>query len=224
MVYEDRAQAGRILAERLLYLRQHSPVVVGVANGGVVAAREIATILRAPLDALMVRKIPAPGYRDLAMGAVGEGAVIISNHDVIQDCRITPLTLAEAAHREHDVIRRQRAITHRDTPALTLTGRVVVLADDGIVTGATIKAAVRVLRARGARLVILAVPVAPAAVLTQLDRVVDQVICLRALRRRQSLPPACRSFPDIDANDVATMLRDHSAQGNVRARLSPLGR
>lgn len=172
MVYQDRAQAGRILAERLLYLREHHPVVVGVANGGVVVAREIAESLDAPLDALMVRKIPEPGYRALAMGAVGEGAVIVSNHDVMRDCRITPRTLAEAAHREHTVIARERATVHRDTPALALGGRVVVLA--------------------------------------QLDHVVDQVICLRALRWRQSLYASCHSFPDVDANDVAATLRDHA--------------
>jgi len=109
----------------------------------------------------------------------------------------------------------------RNTPALDLTRRVVVLADDRIVSGATITAAIRVLRARRASRIILAVPVAPTAVLTQLDRAVDQVICPRALRWRQNLHNECRNFPDIGTTDVATILHDHTNRTSEDAVPAP---
>ncbi|GAA5107777.1 phosphoribosyltransferase [Haloechinothrix salitolerans] len=211
MVYQDRADAGRILAEWVLYLRGHDPVVVGVAAGGVAVAREIAVKLDAPLDALVVRKLDVPGYQDLTMGAVGEGAVIVSNHDVLRECRISPHQLADAAHHEHGVVARQMAMLRRAMPPVDLTGRNVVLVDDGISTGATIRVAIRVLRAKGARRVILAVPVAPAPVLEQVNRMVDQVICPKAMRWVRNLRSWYVDFPDVDGNDIAAMLREHTS-------------
>lgn len=210
MVYQDRADAGRVLAEWLLYLRDHDPVVVGVATGGVAVAREIAAELDAPLDALVVRKLDVAGYQGLTMGAVGEGAVIVSNHDVLREFRITPHTLAAAAHREHSALARQVAMLRRAAPAVQLACRNVVLVDDGIATGATIRVAIRVLRAKGVRRVILAVPVAPASVLKGLNRSVDQVICPKAMNWVRNLHSWYAEFPDVDSNDVATMLRAHA--------------
>ena len=210
MVYQDRATAGRILAEWLLYLRGHDPVVVGVANAGVVVAREIAAALDAPLDVLVVRKLAVPGAEELTMGAVGEGAVIAGNHDVMRECRITPRALAKAAHQEHYPVTRQLAMLHRAVPRVELTGHVVVLVDDGILTGATIRVAIGVLRARGAGRVILAVPVAPATVLRELEGSVDQVICLKAMRLVRNLDAWYREFPAVGATEVVATLRAHA--------------
>lgn len=212
MVYQDRADAGRIVAEWVLYLRGHDPVVVGVAAGGAAVAREIAVKLDAPLDALVVRKLAVPGYRELTMGAVGEGAVIVSNHEVLREYRISPHTLADAAHREHGVVARQMAMLRRAAPAVDLSDRNVVLVVDGISTGASIRVAIRVLRAKGVRRVILAVPVASVPVLEQVDRMVDQVICPKAMRWVRNLRSWYAEFPDIDGNDVAAMLREHAGR------------
>lgn len=212
MVYQDRADAGRVLAEWVLYLRGHDPVVVGVATGGVAVAKEIAVKLDAPLETLVVRKLAVPGYQDQTLGAVGEGSVIVSNHDVLHECRITPHQLAAAAHLEHDVVARQMAMFRRAAPAIDLAGRNVVLVDDGISTGATIRVAIRVLRAKGVRRVILAVPVAPASVLAQVHRLVDQVICPKAMRWVRNLRSWYADFPGIDGNDVVAMLREHAGR------------
>jgi len=210
MVFEDRAAAGRILAEWLLYLRGHDPVVVGVANAGAVVAKEIAVALDAPLDVLVVRKLLVPGAEELTMGAVGEGAVIASNHEVMRECGITPRALAKVAHQEHYAVTRQLAMLHRTVPPPELSGRVVVLVDDGVTTGATIRVAIRVLRARGVSRVILAVPVAPAAVLRELDHAVDQLICPKAMPAVRNLDAWYRDFPTVTADKVAAILRAHT--------------
>jgi predicted phosphoribosyltransferase len=206
MVFTDRAQAGRVLAERLTHLRDRKPVVVGITNGGVVTARAVAAGLDAPLDVVVARKLAVPGKPAATMGAVAEHGVSISKHEAIR--RITLAQLIDVGHRERALVPGTAETYRRERPALDLTGQIAILVDDGIVTGSTVRAAIRVLRIRGAGWIVLGVPVAPRAILDDLARTVDQVICLKAVRWMRGLHQSCLRFPHLEPDAVVELLRE----------------
>lgn len=209
MTFRSREQAGRVLAERLTYLTGENPVVVGIAAGGVVVAHEVAEALCAPLDVLAVRKLPVPGYPLEAMGVVGEGGVLVSDHDVLDRRRITGESLAAAAHDMRPLVVRQAARYRRALPGTDVAGRFVVLVDDGAVSGTTARAAIRVLRSRGAYRIVLAVPVAPRPVLQRLADTADQVVCPLPAHWAGSLHPWYRELPRLDDDVVVAVLKEH---------------
>jgi putative phosphoribosyl transferase len=176
MRFRDRADAGRVLAARLAHLREAKPVVVGLPRGGVPVAAEIASALDAELDVVLVRKIGAPDREELAVGAVGEEGVTVRNEAVLRDLGLTWEDLGEQVARERDEIRRRAAIL-RPGPRPDLRRRTVIVVDDGIATGATVIAALRVLRDLGAARIVLAVPVAPPESLRALAPLTDEVVC-----------------------------------------------
>jgi putative phosphoribosyl transferase len=178
----DRSDAGRRLGERLEKFRGQDVVVLGLPRGGVPVAAEVARALAAPLDVVVVRKLGVPFQPELAMGAVGEGGVLVVNERVVALSGATPDELAQIEQRERteldDRVRRFRG----DRPRISLAGRTAVLVDDGIATGSTARAACDVARALGATRVVLAVPVAARDTLRQLAADVDELICLEAPR------------------------------------------
>ncbi|QXV56512.1 phosphoribosyltransferase [Amycolatopsis sp. TNS106] len=208
MRFQDRREAGRALAKRLRYLRGHHAIVLGLPRGGVVIAKEIADVLDAPLDILLVRKIGLPGGPELAMGALGEGGVLVTDHDVVRGWGITPADVATAADAQRAELARRTTLYRRGRPPIPVTGQTVVLADDGVATGSTASAAIRVLRARQAGKIILAVPVGPESVLDRLGRDVDQVVCLSAPHRFRSVGHSYGTFPQLEDADVLTLLDD----------------
>jgi putative phosphoribosyl transferase len=178
-MFRDRHEAGRLLGERLRHLRAPHPVVLGLPRGGVPVAAEVARVLEAPLDVLVVRKLGCPWQPELAVGAIGEGGVRIVDERMVAELRIDPSELDEIAARETAELERRVTRYRRGRAPLELTGRTVVVVDDGIATGATARAGLRVARERGAARVILAVPVAPFDAVRRLGRVADEVVCLR---------------------------------------------
>ncbi|MPZ83235.1 MAG: phosphoribosyltransferase [Actinophytocola sp.] len=176
MRFRDRADAGRRLAERLGHLRAENPVVVGLPRGGVPVAAEVAAALDAPLDIVLVRKIGAPHRMELAVGAIGEDGVTVRNDEVLAELGLTWAGLGGQISRERREIDR-RAGSLRPGPRPSLDGRTVILVDDGIATGATVIAAIRVVRRLGARRIVLAVPVAPADTVARLREIADEVVC-----------------------------------------------
>ncbi|MFD5246110.1 phosphoribosyltransferase [Amycolatopsis sp. NPDC058340] len=208
MRFRDRREAGRALAMRLRYLRGHQVIVLGLPRGGVVIAKEIADVLGAPLDILLVRKIGVPGRPELAMGALGEGDVLVTNHDVVRAGEITRTEVVAAAGAQRAELARRSALYRRGRPPLPVAGQTVVLADDGVATGSTVSAAIRVLRARQVGKIILAVPVGPEHVIDQLGRDVDQVVCLSAPRRFRSVGHSYDAFPQLADADVLALLDD----------------
>jgi putative phosphoribosyl transferase len=161
MVFTDRADAGRQLAARLQDLRGEPVVVLGLPRGGVPVAAEVAAVLGAPLDVIVVRKLGVPFQPELGLGAVGEDGVRVLNETVIWHAGVDEEDLAAVEARERaEVARRAKRYRGRRT-RLPLSDRVAVIVDDGIATGSTAVAACRIARALGAARVVLAVPVAP---------------------------------------------------------------
>lgn len=179
-MFAKRTSAGMQLGQAVAELALTDPVVLGLPRGGVPVAAEVAHKLHAPLDVLIVRKVGSPHHREFAVGAVGEGGVVIAHRRDLVAAGITPQefqTLA-AGEAEQVRIRAQLFRPHREmTP---ITGRDVVLVDDGLATGATAEAAIAVARAHEPRSLTLAVPVAPADSLPRLASLVDHLVCLLA--------------------------------------------
>ncbi|NKQ29263.1 phosphoribosyltransferase, partial [Streptomyces galbus] len=195
MRFVDRTEAGRLLARRLEHLRGRDVVVLGLAPGGMPAAREVARHLGAALDVLVVRALGVPWQPELAFGAVGEQGMRVLDDDVIRH-------VALAAEDQRAVERAERAEVARLTRRYRgerapepVAGRTVVVTDEGMADGVTASAACRAVRARGAVHVLLAVPVAPERALARLCPVADQVVCLQPLRHLGSVGAWYRSFP-----------------------------
>ena len=177
-MFVDRHEAGRRLAERLLGFRSEDPLVLGLPRGGVPVAAEVARTLHAPLDVLVVRKLGCPWQPELGVGAVGEDATLVVNAPLIERLDISEEQLEEIAARESaEVVRRVRRF-RGDRPPVPVKGRTVILIDDGLATGSTVRAGIEVLRARGARRVVVAVPVAPRETLEEIRALSDQVVAL----------------------------------------------
>jgi putative phosphoribosyl transferase len=179
--FANRAEAGRLLGRRLQAERLSGPlVVVALPRGGVPVAAEVARCLGAPLDLLIVRKIGAPSQRELAVAAVVDG----TPPDIVIDEDISAATGADAAYIEREAaverreIERRRATYLQGRAPLALAGRTVILVDDGIATGTTVRAALKALRRRGATKVVLAVPVAPHDAVMALHHACDHIVCL----------------------------------------------
>ena len=174
--FADRADAGRRLAARLHHLGPARPVVLGLPRGGVPVAAEVARVLAAPLDVVLVRKLGVPGRPELAVGAVGEGGVRVVNEEVRRAAHVDAHTLATLESHGRDVLDRQTAEGgRRGRRPVPLEGRCVLIVDDGIATGSTAAAACAVVRARGACRVVLAAPVAPSRSLARLSSVADEL-------------------------------------------------
>ncbi|WP_375196370.1 phosphoribosyltransferase [Sphingobium sp.] len=182
MLFHDRRDAGVHLAKAVAHLARSKPLVLALPRGGVPVAFEVARALEADLDLLFVRKLGAPGYEELGIGAVVDGAdpQLVLNEDIVRQLGPTPEYIrAEMRRQLAEIDRRRRTYLGNRTP-IPATGRTVIVVDDGIATGGTVKAALKGLsKAHPARL-ILAVPVAPAEVIAALREECDEVICLYA--------------------------------------------
>ncbi|SDC12162.1 phosphoribosyltransferase [Actinokineospora iranica] len=178
MRFADRPEAGQILAARLEHLRERDPVVLGLPRGGVPVAAAVADRLGADLDIVLVRKIGAPGSPELAIGAVGEGGVVVRAPEVLAMLELSWSQVKPSIERAKAELRRRADVLRGPAEPRDLTGRTVVVVDDGIATGSTVAAAVQVVRHLGAARVVLAVPVAPDAILGHLRAIADEFVCV----------------------------------------------
>jgi len=178
--FADRRAAGRELAEHLtLYAGREDVIVLGLPRGGVPVAHEVAASLQAPLDVLLVRKLGVPGREELAFGAIASGGVRVLNDDVVSQARLDAATVERIAASELRELERRDLLYRGDRPAIDVQGRTALLVDDGLATGATMRAAAQAVRELGAGTVIVAVPVAARQTCEELTRHADIVVCAR---------------------------------------------
>lgn len=176
--YNDRQDAGRKLAERLGTYRDRPDVIVlGLPRGGVPVAFEVAQALHAPLDVYLVRKLGVPGHEELAMGAIATGGVMQLNREVIDELRIPDEVIRTVSLREWQELARRESLYRGDSPPPEVTGKTVILVDDGLATGSTMRAAISALKKRGPERIVVAVPVAARQTCELLSSEVDEVIC-----------------------------------------------
>jgi predicted phosphoribosyltransferase len=180
MPFADRTDAGRQLGDALQEIGPETPIVLALPRGGVTVAAEVARTLHAPLDLMIVRKLGVPAQPELAMGAVAdaEPPVIVRNEEVIASAGVTEQEFSEVRDREFTELRRRRNLYLGDRPRLSLRDRCVIVIDDGIATGATIRAALLAIRTARPRRIVLAVPVAASQTLQDLKSEADDVVCL----------------------------------------------
>ena len=177
-IYRDRADAGRRLAELLIeYADRQDVLVLALPRGGVPVAFEIAKALSAPLDVFVVRKLGVPGQPELAMGAIASGGVRVLNRDVVRALRISEHTIESVAESERDELARRETVYRGERAPLEIEGRTIILVDDGLATGATMKAAVEAVREQHPKEVIVAVPTASPDVVAVFRRIADKVVC-----------------------------------------------
>lgn len=180
MSFKDRRDAGKKLARALLKFRGHDPVVLALPRGGVPIAAEVAAALNAPLDLVLVRKIGVPSQPELAMGAVADCGTpaVVRNEDVIRLCGIDAEEFALALDHELQELARRRTLYLSGRQQVDLGRRTAIVIDDGIATGATIRAALQAVRTRNPKQVVLATPVAATDTLASLREQADEIVCL----------------------------------------------
>ncbi|HYZ36870.1 MAG TPA: phosphoribosyltransferase family protein [Pseudonocardiaceae bacterium] len=206
-MFVDRADAGRQLGQRLQHLRGTDVVVLGLPRGGVRVAAEVAAALDAPLDVIVVRKLGVPTQPELAMGAIGEGDVRIVMPETVRRAKVTPEAFDAVESRERAELARRAERFRGDRPRIPLSGRTVIVVDDGIATGSTARAACQVARAQGAARVVLAVPVAPANWTESLSDVADEMIALTTPRQLQAIGMWYSDFSQSSDDEVLACLR-----------------
>jgi putative phosphoribosyl transferase len=176
--FRDRYDAGRVLATKLsAYAHRPDVLVLALPRGGVPVAFEVARALPAPMDVFLVRKLGVPGQEELAMGAIASGGGRVLNREVIEALGIPDRVIdAVAAHEEKELVRRER-LYRDDRPPPDVQGRTVILIDDGLATGATMRAAAATLRQEGPARIVVAVPLAAASVCEEFAQEVDEIVC-----------------------------------------------
>src|ERR1700733_2728281 len=179
MQFLNRRDAGLQLAPKLgAYAGDSSVLVLGLPRGGVPVAYEVARALHAPLDVFVVRKLGVPGHRELAMGAIASGGLRVLNREVIESLGVSPAAVESVAVREMQELERQQRLYRGHTPLPELAGRTVIVVDDGLATGSTMRAAVGALRQGNPARIMVAVPVAAADTARRLREEADGVVCL----------------------------------------------
>jgi putative phosphoribosyl transferase len=177
--FRNRTEAGKLLASKLIqYANRPDLLVLAIPRGGVPVAFEVATALNAPLDICLVRKLGVPGNKELAMGAIAAGGFEVLNEDLLDWLRISGHTIAEVGDRELHELQRRDRIYRGDRSLPTIRQRIVILVDDGLATGSTMRAAIGVLKHQQPQRLIIAVPVAPLDTCDRLSAEVDEMVCL----------------------------------------------
>ena len=178
MYFQNRAEAGQVLARRLQqYKNQPDTLVLGLPRGGVPVAYEVARELNAPLDVFIVRKLGVPGHEELGMGAIATGGVRILHEGIIREFGISQELIDSVSEREQAELDRRNRLYRGDRPAPAIKDRTVVIVDDGLATGSTMKAAIQAVWQQAPRRLIAAVPTAPAETCEQVKESADEVVC-----------------------------------------------
>src|SRR5881296_4614907 len=219
--FANRTEGGRLLAEKLArYSNRDDVIVLGLPRGGVPVANEVAKRLRAPLDVFIVRKLGVPGFEELAAGAIASGGVRVLNEDVMRAIPYADEAIEAVTGRETAELERREQIYREGRPPPELRDRIVILVDDGLATGATMRAAVKALRQRGAAKIVVAVPVGPPDTCREFEDEADEVICASAPEFFQAVGQYYEDFSQTSDEEVRELLAraasDRSAEGSIR--------
>jgi len=205
--YRDRREAGQSLAQSLrTYGNSSEVVVLGLPRGGVVVAEEVAKALQVPLDVILLRKLPYPPQPELAIGAVAEDGSIFINQEFQNAVEQQPDSLDPIVREQMEIIRNRARLYRSHRHAHTLKGKTVLLVDDGIATGATMKVAIRAVRAAGAAKVVVAVPVAAPSSIRELKTEANEVVCLDAPEFFYAVGQAYENFDQVTDEEVCAIL------------------
>jgi predicted phosphoribosyltransferase len=221
-VFADRVDAGRALAKALAACRgAKDAIVLALPRGGVPVGYEIAVALGLPLDVLVVRKLGLPWQPELAMGAIASGGAIVLNEEVLGFARGSREALEGVRRTEQAELERRERAYRGAKPPLDMAGRVGILVDDGLATGATMEAAVRALRSLEARRIVVAVPVASPEARDRVAAVADEVVCLETPAFFSAVGQWYHDFPQTSDTEVGELLAAADARGRVVRSVEP---
>jgi len=213
-MFADRREAGRKLAQNLPEFERESTIVIALPRGGLPVAEEVALALGLPLDIVLVRKVGAPGYPELAVGAVtdGDDMRVTINKDVAGSMGLDEEQVRELAKKVLPELERRKKLYIGSRASFPVKGKTVIVVDDGVATGATLRAALDVLRQRGVGRLVVALPVAPAEILGELRKLADEVICLQTPSPFLAVGAHYGVFDQVDDEEVIRILKEMDAR------------
>jgi putative phosphoribosyl transferase len=207
MFFLDRAEAGRILASRLIpYKNKGDVVILALPRGGIPVAYEVGRELQLPIDVFVVRKLGVPGQEELAMGAIATGDIRIINGDVVEELGISQETIDAVTERERKELHRREQLYRGNRPSRDIRGRSVILVDDGIATGSTMRAAIAAIRQLSPVRIVVAVPVGAPETCKQLATEVDEIICVAMPKLLHSIGQFYGRFEQTSDEEVRDLL------------------
>jgi len=205
--FAHRRQAGAELAHRLLHYRGRGAVVLALPRGGVPVGYEVARELNADLDVFVVRKLGMPGHREYAIGAIASGGVLFLDHETLRSHRVPEVAVDAIAREERAELERREREYRRNAPPIPLKGRIVIMVDDGLATGSTMKAAVEAVRKHEPLRVVVAVPVGPSSTCRELEGLADEVVCSRTPEPFSAVGLWYDDFSQTSDSEVQELLR-----------------
>jgi predicted phosphoribosyltransferase len=206
-VFTDRYQAGKLLARKLHFLKGKDAILLAIPRGGVVVGKAMAKKLDLPLDIVVTRKLGAPHQPELAIGAVGPDHTIVLNRELINELGVDSEYLEDEIRRQERVLQERITKYRGDRSEPDLAGKAVILVDDGIATGATVEAAIKYLRTKEPKEIILAVPVAPKSTIEEFEKLVDKMVVLLAPEDFRAVGDYYESFPQVTDEEVINRVR-----------------
>ena len=215
--FRDRAEAGRLLASKLTeYANRPDVLLLALPRGGVPVGYEVAKVLNVPLDVFLVRKLGVPGHEELAMGAIASGGVIVLNDDVVHALRIPQSLIDRVAQREQQELERREKAYRGDRPQPDVQGKTVILVDDGLATGSTMRAAIRALRQRGPAKIVVAVPAASPDTCAEFRGEVEEIVCALTPEPFYAVGLWYEDFSQTSDQEVSDLL-ERSMRGRSQA-------
>lgn len=206
--FADREEAGKLLVAELSEYRDKNIVVLGIPRGGIIVAREIARELHAELDIVLAHKLRTPGHEELAMGSVAEDGKIFLNQEVVGESGVEEAYIQQEKARQVAEIKRRTELFRRVRPKIPLEGRIVIVTDDGVATGATTQAALWAVRLEQPEKLIAAMPVGPEDTIRRLAKDVDEMLCLRAPPLFAAVGQFYQQFYPVEDEDVLRILSE----------------
>jgi putative phosphoribosyl transferase len=207
MLFADRQDAGRLLAEKLAgYAKRDDVVVLGIPRGGVPVAFEVAARLSAPLDVFLLRKLGVPGHEELAFGAIASGGVRVLDQETIEALGIAEQDIEQVTTDELKELERREKAYRGGRPMLDVKRKTVILVDDGIATGSSMRAGIRALRQLQPKRIVVAVPAAPAGTCSQLSKEVDELVCVATPPLFHAIGQFYEDFTQVSDQEVLALL------------------